>query len=262
MVATGHADRLLNAIQRAGAMLDCVGTEEFGQHLFESLAEVVSLDHVAIFTFSESNGVLPIVMGGLLPTDVARSLSLAYVDRYHPLDPNRPLIDRADSGRQITLRFDPGRIESRRYWDFFFSSPRLIDKVSIIRRKDGACHYCNFYRKGSSGHFEEDERSGLEALAPLVIGSVHHHFDALTRHPGNSVDMSRRTTDGGWSDKAGLSEREKAVCERIVMGFSTEAIALDLGLKPTTVKTFRKRAYAKLGVSSMNELHRLYLIGQ
>jgi DNA-binding CsgD family transcriptional regulator len=56
-----------------------------------------------------------------------------------------------------------------------------------------------------------------------------------------------------------LSSREAAVCARIVTGYSNEAIALDLDLSFHSVRTYRRRAYAKLQVTSQNELFALIL---
>ena len=53
---------------------------------------------------------------------------------------------------------------------------------------------------------------------------------------------------------AGLTPREEAVLGRIVSGISTEGIALDLDVKPSTVITLRKRGYAKLGIATQAEL--------
>jgi DNA-binding CsgD family transcriptional regulator len=39
-----------------------------------------------------------------------------------------------------------------------------------------------------------------------------------------------------------------------VTGYSNEAIALDLDISFHSVRTYRKRAYAKLNVTSQNEL--------
>jgi len=51
----------------------------------------------------------------------------------------------------------------------------------------------------------------------------------------------------------GLSEREADVASRIVLGYSTTAIALDLNIAENTVSTLRRRAYAKLQICSQNE---------
>jgi DNA-binding CsgD family transcriptional regulator len=44
-----------------------------------------------------------------------------------------------------------------------------------------------------------------------------------------------------------------------VTGYSNEAIALDLDLSFHSVRTYRRRAYAKLQVTSQNELFALIL---
>jgi DNA-binding CsgD family transcriptional regulator len=43
------------------------------------------------------------------------------------------------------------------------------------------------------------------------------------------------------------------------MGYSNEAIALHLDLSFHSVRTYRRRAYLKLGVTSQNELFALIL---
>jgi len=45
----------------------------------------------------------------------------------------------------------------------------------------------------------------------------------------------------------------------VMMGRNSEAIALALGISVNSVLTYRKRAYAWLGISSRNELIRLIL---
>ena len=51
-----------------------------------------------------------------------------------------------------------------------------------------------------------------------------------------------------------LTPRERDVCQRIVMGFNSEAIACELGVSLNTVLTYRRRAYERLGISAQNEL--------
>jgi DNA-binding CsgD family transcriptional regulator len=72
-------------------------------------------------------------------------------------------------------------------------------------------------------------------------------------------DMSN-PLQGGESGPA-LSEREAAVCVGIVTGHSNEAIALHLELSINSVRTYRRRAYAKLQITSQNELFALILNG-
>jgi DNA-binding CsgD family transcriptional regulator len=54
-----------------------------------------------------------------------------------------------------------------------------------------------------------------------------------------------------------LTPRELDVCARTLIGLTAEGIALDLNIKKSSVFTYRKRAYARLGISSQNQLFRL-----
>jgi DNA-binding CsgD family transcriptional regulator len=56
-----------------------------------------------------------------------------------------------------------------------------------------------------------------------------------------------------------LSPREVEVCVRIMLGVTSEGIGIDLGISRNTVLTYRKRAYARLKISSQNQLFRLVM---
>lgn len=51
-----------------------------------------------------------------------------------------------------------------------------------------------------------------------------------------------------------LSRREQEVCARAAVGMSVEATAIDLGIAKTSVVTYRKRSYRRLGITSVHEL--------
>jgi DNA-binding CsgD family transcriptional regulator len=55
----------------------------------------------------------------------------------------------------------------------------------------------------------------------------------------------------------GLTARELDVCSRSLLGMTAEGTALDLDIKISSVVTYRKRAYARLGISSQAELFHL-----
>lgn len=52
----------------------------------------------------------------------------------------------------------------------------------------------------------------------------------------------------------GLSQREKDVLSPLLVGKSQAEVAVELGLKPSTVGTYRKRAMEKLGAASLDDL--------
>ncbi|MFT4068186.1 helix-turn-helix transcriptional regulator [Paraburkholderia sp.] len=54
-----------------------------------------------------------------------------------------------------------------------------------------------------------------------------------------------------------LTARERTVCIGILTGYTSEAIALNLGISINSVLTYRKRVYEKLRITSQNELFML-----
>lgn len=54
--------------------------------------------------------------------------------------------------------------------------------------------------------------------------------------------------------EVGLTERERKVCALALAGVSIEGSAYELGIKKSSIITYRRRAYARLGISSLNEL--------
>jgi DNA-binding CsgD family transcriptional regulator len=57
----------------------------------------------------------------------------------------------------------------------------------------------------------------------------------------------------------GLTGRELDVCSRLLQGMTQEGVAADLGLTLPTVKTYRNRAFDRLGIHFRNELFALAL---
>ena len=51
-----------------------------------------------------------------------------------------------------------------------------------------------------------------------------------------------------------LTGRELDVCERLLRGWTHDGIAADLGVSLATVKTYRARAFARLGLHFRSEL--------
>src|SRR5690606_4359226 len=95
--------------------------------------------------------------------------------------------------------------------------------------------------------------------ADLLLSLLEKH-DSLTRPPLECNDFR------GYRKRVEqvapcLSEREAEVCAGIALGMNSEGIGLTLGIKLSTVQTHRKRAYARLGISSQNELLKLLFNG-
>lgn len=52
---------------------------------------------------------------------------------------------------------------------------------------------------------------------------------------------------------ANLTDRERAVCARTMVGMTAEAIGLDLGIAASSVLTYRRRAYERYRFTNINQ---------
>jgi DNA-binding CsgD family transcriptional regulator len=93
--------------------------------------------------------------------------------------------------------------------------------------------------------------------APLLLGLAGKH--ALLVAPASAPQAHREASVRSLEAllveiERRLTPRERAVCARALAGQTVQGIASELGVRPPTVATLRRRAYAKLNISSLNEL--------
>jgi DNA-binding CsgD family transcriptional regulator len=126
------------------------------------------------------------------------------------------------------------------------------DRVSILVRVGRAQSLAvNLYRDQSAGPYSAADIECLIGLAPLISGCVARHYaldvDGESSFRGVVTDELAELCPQ-------LTVREREVVQRILDGMLTERIAEDLHIRPTTVITYRIRAYEKMNVTSRREL--------
>ncbi len=242
-----------------------VGNPAFGEVLLRAVNVVVPVDNCTVFSFQRkapSGCLLSAGRDSRLAVRLAEDyLAGGYVD-----DPNLRYIE-GDAPSHVILRssLDGVPEEFRRH---FIEQAGIVDAVSCIASKGHRAVYCNFYRLAPSAMFEEQERAKLGRVLPIFANLTAVHYtlcgpillhEQLTRlrTPEDEVRLLAERLGPSALDK--LTEREREVCFRILLGYSSEAIALHLGVATSTIITYRKRAYEKLGIVSQNELFSLYL---
>ena len=162
----------------------------------------------------------------------------------------------------------------------------VAERVSVVEyESDGSVFAVNFYRHQHQRPFSDPQIGGFEAVAPVLlaltrkhIGLVHPGLPGPAQEPatlptahGSTAGLPTPSTpstaliplaaDGLPALRmrllrlqAGLTDRELDVCARLLQGMTHEGIASDLGLGVPTVKTYRNRAFARLGIHFRNEL--------
>jgi len=252
-----------NAIAREmSPVIGAIGTLKFEQSLLSMAHNAARCTHVTAFSYplsrvgSRAPRVLIAVNSGNSP--IARRLASTYIRSYWNLDPANTVLDRElRVGRRAMMRLRSHEIENIEYRRDCYRSVDLIDRFSLIKALGNEIIRINFYRKTSSGRFNDADFAVIPTLADLAITAIGKH-NALCVPPASEDQFDRycrRLALGAPS----LSGREIEVCAQIVLGLRSEAIAHQLGLSINTILSHRRRAYAKLKISSQNELFHMLL---
>ncbi len=247
-------------ISPLGDVIEAIGTDGFPPTLLRVLNRYVEVDHIVIFTFTEGRGFDYLFTHGRIEGKRAHELARSYTRKYYRFDPHAEEVAHPETlGEPHWVRFAGHKIDHPGYVDFFYDRNNLVDKLSLIFQRDAKAYYCSFYRLGDSGRYTEAEAGSLASLSSIIVASVVKHGSALFPETGEAARLSLVSGSMDWPLEAGLAPREAEVCNYIIEGYGSEAIALRLGLTINSIKTYRKRAYAKLKISSQNELFMLYL---
>ena len=107
---------------------------------------------------------------------------------------------------------------------------------------NGRVEFCVYRQRAHTPASDKTLRQ-LNALCGPISAAFSRH-DYLTRASAPA---------------AGFSPRQTQVVELMLLGYSTEAMALRLQLSRYTVKDYRKQIFRKLGISSLAELFALSL---
>jgi DNA-binding CsgD family transcriptional regulator len=133
----------------------------------------------------------------------------------------------------------------------------VVDSL-VITIKSGHQEWITttLFRNRDQGGFTQDNIKTLLQIAPLIASAVLRHSQFVAN---SEKDHHGSLSDGIDELSSRLTQRERQVILRILDGVTLEQIAGDLGLKPSTVATYRSRGYEKLGVNSKRELFSIIL---
>ena len=99
------------------------------------------------------------------------------------------------------------------------------------------------------------------ALVMLPLAAAHRRLAGALAPDDAAADTTDRNLLAQWLPQlhGRLTPREAHVCSSFINGMTTQAIAQSMGVKASTVNTYAKRAFEKLGVDTRRQLVALVL---
>lgn len=187
----------------------------------------------------------------------------------------------------------------RAHREQIYQAHSLSERLSLVsggpeEGGSGALLAVNLYRHRAQPRFGTKDLDTVFALAAPLLAVARRHVELTDGAPGTGVpappaelvlgpprstewSSSRPIAARRWPEAScaslavqqaaqrlrrrcpHLTERELAVCERLLRGWTFDGIAADLGVSASTAKTYRNRAFGRLGIQHRNALFSLVL---
>jgi DNA-binding CsgD family transcriptional regulator len=246
-------------VAAAARLVGAVGTSHgpaLAQAMLETLRLSAEVHHCSILCFEGERSPRLLSAASLDRQWHVFNIASTYSREHYRKDPLQEFMRRYpasfESPTIIVHRQCLADIEDADYRASCYQAIGIVERASVLVRIGRAQSLAiNFYRDQASGLCSDADIGHLIALAPLLAACAAKHY-AMDRD-----DLS--TFRGNVNDELGslcpaLTVRERGVVQRILDGMTTERIADELKIRPTTVVTYRTRAYEKIGVGSRREL--------
>lgn len=262
-------DRLISDPEQE-ALARCIraiGTPIFYRDLLRLAETVCGFEHLSVFAFSSTLVPQIEVLEGLDDPSITDHSARSYLGfGYHSSDPARAKMRElqfaADTPAVFVLRASD--IVDVAYRRDIYEKFGLDGRVSLIGQADGGWRSVNFYKHKDRGGLSDADISALTRRARVLFAAEIKHIE-LQRDGKASTALTPVIPSLDFLQELlatfapALSKREAEVCARALQGMTGEGTALSMSITEATVATLRRRAYAKLGISNLNELFALCL---
>jgi DNA-binding CsgD family transcriptional regulator len=245
-------DTPLSPSLAGGALCDVVETVGgpcFVPALMDFCREAVGASDCSFFVHGAGE---PIRVGtARLPGLQAHSVGDCYLrDGYYRIDPAARLADRAD-GRLLLNCMSRDELPDHQ-WVHDYEAIDLAERMSLLVAFEGGWGMLNAYRPARCSVPLDDAIDALGQQGPLIASAMRRHIRLAA--PALGLPEPAPPQDDPFSV---LSGRELQVVDAILAGFSAKESARQLGLSPTSIATYRQRAFDKLGIHRQLQLFQL-----
>ena len=243
-----------------------IGTPSFYRALLQFGQVICGFEHLSVFRFTPTFEPCIEVLEGLDDPSITNLSAQSYMGfGYHRSDPAPARIrelGQAAADAPAVLSLWARDIEDVAYRRGIYEKWGLDGRVSLIGRAGGQWRSINFYKHVEKGGLTDQDVVALTKRAQVLFAAETRHLGLSERQPspiGTTVPPLDLLQGLLMAIAPTLSRRETEVCARALQGMTGEGTALDLNISYTTVATLRRRAYAKLHISNLNELFALCL---
>jgi DNA-binding CsgD family transcriptional regulator len=242
------------AFQVVEGLIATIGEPAFENTLLQCLQPVVPAASYSIYQTGSGCAPRLYMSASLGVPDTTRDCWRAYMSG--PQQNDRTLTQQESTDGHLMICHITAQEAPLEHRTRVYEAHGVAERVSVVRQEAASVFAVNFYRHTHQAPFRDSQLSEFGQVASGLIALAQKQ---ITLSPQHSVADG---TLGWWHRKlarlqVGLTVREIEVCARIVTGMTHDGIASDLALSVPTVKTYRNRAFARMGIHFRNELFAL-----
>ncbi len=243
-----HGQHAVHALE---GLIGLIGEPGFEAGLLPHLRPLVPAASYAIYRTGQGCAPQLFMSASLEVPDTTRECWRAYL--CGPYATDRSLGQETSRSGQTRLCHITAQEVAPEHRARVYEAHGVAERVSAVTQEGGAIFAVNFYRHAHQPPFSDGHLGAFEALAPSLVALAKKHITLRHAQAPLQPDpqaLARRLT--GLCPQ--LTPREVDVCVRMLQGLTHDGIASDLGLGLPTVKTYRNRAFGRLGIHHRNEL--------
>ncbi len=236
--------------------VSALGGIGFASALVAALNRAVPVDHVCLMRFADRSGPPVLESASWRGGQRVGQVQQAYLAGLYRHDP----VAQLPVGHGATVHLMDGEaIADANYRRMWQGPAGLQQRWSVISTVGGHRVALHLYRLAASGAFSCDERAWLDEWASLLAALAAKHVEivGVQLRSRDRADRVEALSARLHAVCGTLTPRERAVLARVLLGMTSQGIALDLCIGMASVLTYRKRGYARLGVTSQAELFAL-----
>jgi len=253
-------------IHLLGDAVSFIGNADFGRCFYQATDGILNIDHCTVFIYRDDS---PSMVVAEAQDDRAsqkvNSLARRYVDSGFQYDPIWKISAHNGIYGCSVFLFSPAQLHNDHYRQEFYVYPNVQNELALTASIGNERIYAAFYRENGREAFAQEAVDRLKFYGRPLLQILQKHAQmVLALHPeGEEKPICReqlreRVRTSILADNKQITPREAEICAYIVLGYTILGISLNLGISVNTVATHRKRAYAKLRISSQNELFARY----
>jgi DNA-binding CsgD family transcriptional regulator len=232
------------------SLVDSIGTPGMDFAMFSAANTLTPVEEISGYLIEDNLSSIG-SFGGR--ADSAKRTRL-YSQHYHKCDPLMSSLRHERTPEKMLIRVDRrSRINDENFRYAIFDEPGFRSRVSCVRTNPEGWSMINFFL-----NVDEPREHTLEALVQFSVVA----FPIARRHH-DLPDWGRSRSKHGATEPLenrlakrfpALTSRERSVCLLTMQGWTAHRIAIQLDVAQTTVLTYRRRAYERLGISSAAEI--------